>query len=239
TRPHLDGLAALGTPVTTYDDARAGEYLEKVGDALGLYRGARGFVHPSFFLDQANRALDKNVTLSPWIHVGSVVRHLSGARVGDGLRVERAAVRPVPSPEEAPGDETDGRRRPARHFMDRLGQRQQSQLAHVLPQDPRERAIAARMRLALAGHPVRRDGIPIRADQDHRRAEQLSDVLLRHRGDEDPGRATVGDQEVTHGIDPIERPAAGDVAEGAALAFRPMGRDGDADRVPRWNPSPA
>src|SRR3989441_210846 len=74
-----------GTPVTTYDDARAGEYLEKVGDALGLYRGARGFVHPGFFLDQANRALDKNVTLSPWIHVGSVVRHLSGARVGETL----------------------------------------------------------------------------------------------------------------------------------------------------------
>src|SRR5438552_11195823 len=85
TRPHLDGLAALGTPVTTYDDARAGEYLEKVGDALGLYRGARGFVHPGFFLDQGNRALDKNVTLSPWIHVGSVVRHLSGARVGETL----------------------------------------------------------------------------------------------------------------------------------------------------------
>src|SRR5207244_7056331 len=54
-------------------------------DALGLYRGARGFVHPGFFLDQANRALDKNVTLSPWIHVGSVVRHLGGARVGETL----------------------------------------------------------------------------------------------------------------------------------------------------------
>src|SRR5438309_947388 len=53
--------------------------------AAGLDRGARGFVHPGFFLDQANRALDKNVTLSPWIHVGSVVRHLSGARVGETL----------------------------------------------------------------------------------------------------------------------------------------------------------
>jgi len=85
TRAHLDGLAALGTPVATYDDARAGEYLEKVGDALGLYRGARGFVHPGFFLDQANRALDRNVTLGLWIHVGSAVRHLGGARVGETL----------------------------------------------------------------------------------------------------------------------------------------------------------
>src|SRR5947199_254724 len=253
TRPHLDGLAALGTPVTTYDDARAGEYLEKVGDALGLYPGCR---RPSAASSHATRSATQDLSgqrsgVLAAVHDGDavddhrhdpdriLVRLIERGPLGDGLRVEHCDVRPVPRPEEAPGDETDGRRRPARHFMDRLGQRQQSQLAHVLPQDPRERAIAARMRLALAGHPVRRDGIPIRADQDHRRAEQLSDVLLRHRGDEDPGRATVGDQEVTHGIDPIERPAAGDVAEGAALAFRPMGRDGDADRVPRWNPSPA
>jgi acyl dehydratase len=92
TRAHLDGLAALGTPVATYDAARAGEYLEKVGDALGVYRGAHGFVHPGFFLDQANRALDQNVTLSPWIHVGSVVRHLGGARVGETLAT-RSRVR--------------------------------------------------------------------------------------------------------------------------------------------------
>jgi acyl dehydratase len=85
TRTHLDSLAALGTPVATYDDTRAVEYLEKVDDALGLYRDARGFIHPAFFLDQANRALDRNVTLGPWIHVGSVVRHLGGARVGETL----------------------------------------------------------------------------------------------------------------------------------------------------------
>jgi acyl dehydratase len=85
TRAHLEGLTALGTPVTTYDDARAADYLAKVGDTLGVYRGARGLVHPGFFLDQANRALDCNVALGPWIHVGSTVRHLGGARVGETL----------------------------------------------------------------------------------------------------------------------------------------------------------
>src|SRR5439155_1383566 len=53
--------------------------------AAWLERGARGFVHPGFFLDQANRALDRNVTLGLWIHVGSAVRHLGGARVGETL----------------------------------------------------------------------------------------------------------------------------------------------------------
>jgi acyl dehydratase len=92
TRAHLDALATLGTPVNAYDAARAGEYLEKVGDALDLYRGADGFVHPGFFLDQANRALDRNVRMDPWLHVGSVVRHLGGARVGATLET-RGRVR--------------------------------------------------------------------------------------------------------------------------------------------------
>jgi acyl dehydratase len=85
TRAHLEGLAALGTPITTYDEARAREYLDKVRDALGFYRGGGARVHPAYFLDQANRALDRNVKMSPWIHVGSTVRHLGGARVGETL----------------------------------------------------------------------------------------------------------------------------------------------------------
>lgn len=85
TREHLDPLAVLGTPVTRYDEARAMAYLDAVGDTLSIYRGADGRVHPAFYLDQANRALDRNVTLGPWIHVSSVVRHLGPARVGDTL----------------------------------------------------------------------------------------------------------------------------------------------------------
>jgi hypothetical protein len=85
SREHLASLDALGTPVNPYDDARAAEYLDRVSDALPLYRVARGWAHPGFFLDQANKALSLNVRMSPWIHAGSVVRHLGGARVGDVL----------------------------------------------------------------------------------------------------------------------------------------------------------
>jgi acyl dehydratase len=85
TREHLASLSALGTPEAHYDAARAADYLGKVDDGLAIYRGADGAVHPGFFLDQANRALDRNVRMGPWIHVGSVVRHLGGARVGDRL----------------------------------------------------------------------------------------------------------------------------------------------------------
>jgi len=85
TRDHFAALQALGTPVNPYDDARATEYLERVSDTLPLYRGARGWAHPGFFLDQANKALSQNVLMSPWIHAGSVVRHLGGARVGETL----------------------------------------------------------------------------------------------------------------------------------------------------------
>ena len=92
SRAHLAALEALGTPVTPYDEARAAEYLASVGDPLALYRGTGALVHPAFFLDQANRSLDRNVRLSPWIHTQSVVRHLGGARVGETLRT-RGRVR--------------------------------------------------------------------------------------------------------------------------------------------------
>lgn len=85
TRAHLAALDALGSPVAHYDAARAAEYLAKVDDALAPYRGASAAVHPGFYLEQANRALDRNVKMGPWIHVGSVVRHLGAAHVGDHL----------------------------------------------------------------------------------------------------------------------------------------------------------
>jgi acyl dehydratase len=85
SREHLAGLTALGTPEALYDQACAAEYVERVSDSLELYRGAEGWAHPAFFLQQANQALSRNVRLGPWIHVSSVVRHLGGARVGATL----------------------------------------------------------------------------------------------------------------------------------------------------------
>ena len=92
TREHLGALDTLGTATHTYDEAAASEWLEKVGDPLSLYRGRDGWVHPAFYLHQANQALRQNVRLGPWIHVGSVVRHLGGARIGETLAV-RGRVR--------------------------------------------------------------------------------------------------------------------------------------------------
>ena len=85
SREHWASLDALGTPEALYDDARAATYVESVADTQPLYRGPSGFVHPAFFLDQANRAVDRNVRLGPWIHTGSTVRHVGGARVGERL----------------------------------------------------------------------------------------------------------------------------------------------------------
>jgi acyl dehydratase len=92
SRSHLASLAALGSPHAHYDVARAAEYLTKVDDVLSVYRGPQGAVHPGFYLEQANRALDRNVKMGPWIHAGSAVRHLGAARVGDRL-VTRGKVR--------------------------------------------------------------------------------------------------------------------------------------------------
>jgi acyl dehydratase len=85
TRAQLASIETLGTPVAAYDEAEALRYRELVSDALPLYRGGAGRVHPAYLLHQANFALSKNVRMGPWIHVGSIVRHLGGARVGDTL----------------------------------------------------------------------------------------------------------------------------------------------------------
>lgn len=85
TREHLERVEILGTPETLYDEARAAAYADSVSDPLSLYRGPDGWVHPAFLVDQANRAIDRNVRLGPWIHTGSVIRHLGGARIGERL----------------------------------------------------------------------------------------------------------------------------------------------------------
>jgi acyl dehydratase len=85
SRPLLERPGPLGTPEAVYDVAQAAAWLERVTDPLALYRGPEAWVHPAFYLDQANRTLDRNVHLGPWIHVASRVRHLGGARVGERL----------------------------------------------------------------------------------------------------------------------------------------------------------
>ena len=85
TRAHWASVTTLGTPRAHYDAAQAEAYVAKVSEELPFYRGAAGWVHPGFLLEQGNRAVDRNVMMGPWIHVGSVVRHLGGARVGDRL----------------------------------------------------------------------------------------------------------------------------------------------------------
>jgi acyl dehydratase len=121
THAHLASLDLLGTPVTRYDDALAEEWLARVDDPLPIYRGRDGWVHPAFFLDQANRALRQNVRLGPWIHAGSVVRHLGGARVGDTLAT-RGRVRSLFEKHGREFVELDllvmaGERRPVAHIL--------------------------------------------------------------------------------------------------------------------------
>jgi acyl dehydratase len=86
SREHFLATPDLGTPVTSYDAVRAAEYLAKVDDPLGIYRGPDARVHPAVYLEQSNRALSGNVRMGPWIHAASAIRHLGPAHVGDTLR---------------------------------------------------------------------------------------------------------------------------------------------------------
>src|SRR5262249_45476782 len=82
---YFDTHPTLGTFGARYDVAQCEEYVAAVSDPLTLYRGGDGSVHPAFLLHLSNRCLRANVVIGPWIHVGSVVRHLASARVGATL----------------------------------------------------------------------------------------------------------------------------------------------------------
>jgi len=84
--------STLGTFVTQYDEAQARDYTGNVSDTLPLYNATGRWVHPAFYGHMGNRSLRTNVLIGPWIHIGSVIRHLGSARIGDTLTA-RAKVR--------------------------------------------------------------------------------------------------------------------------------------------------
>jgi hypothetical protein len=89
----VDTLAVgvtLCTRPEPMSDRVLAEYLDGIGETAPLYAAER-VIHPGLVLRQCNRALTQNVVLGPWIHVGSTVRNLGPARIGEALTV-RARV---------------------------------------------------------------------------------------------------------------------------------------------------
>jgi len=68
----------------------AAEHLRDVREADPIY-AEQGLAHPGLILRAGNWALSHSVVLGPWMHVGSSVRNLALARVGDEITV-RARV---------------------------------------------------------------------------------------------------------------------------------------------------
>jgi hypothetical protein len=92
SRALLESQSVLGTPELLLDEPTAQAFLDRVSESLPLYHGSAALAHPAVYLEQANRALSRNVRVSPWIHVESQGRHLGVARVGERLEM-RARVK--------------------------------------------------------------------------------------------------------------------------------------------------
>ena len=87
SRAILESRAVLGTPELMLDEPASQDFLDRVSETLTLDRGVGAPAHPGLYLDLANRALSRNVRVSPWIHVESQGRHLGIAKVGDRLEM--------------------------------------------------------------------------------------------------------------------------------------------------------
>jgi hypothetical protein len=92
SRAYLEQRTVLGTPQLILERAVADAFLERVSEKLAMYRDADAPAHPGIYLEQANRALDRNVRVSPWIHVETHGQHLSVLRVRERLET-RAKVK--------------------------------------------------------------------------------------------------------------------------------------------------
>lgn len=95
-RPPADeqSLAAgnlLSTAPSVLDRERHEAYLRDVREGNLIY-AREGIAHPGFLLRLCNFALRENVVLPPWIHVGSAMRNLSLARVGEALSARTRVV---------------------------------------------------------------------------------------------------------------------------------------------------
>ncbi|MGH7095752.1 MAG: MaoC family dehydratase [Stellaceae bacterium] len=66
------------------------QYVSDVRETLPLYVN-EGLLHPVLVPHIGNFALNRNVTLGPWMHVGSKIQHFATARLSDSLTV-RARV---------------------------------------------------------------------------------------------------------------------------------------------------
>jgi hypothetical protein len=95
SRPPADETSlAIGTwlgiePVVATPDLVA-QYVREVRETSTLYE-REGLLHPVLVPHICNFALNRNVMLGPWMHVGSKIQHFAAARLGDSLDV-RARV---------------------------------------------------------------------------------------------------------------------------------------------------
>lgn len=74
----------LGMRPLLLTDEFAANYLRDVRETDPIY-AREGLAHPGMILRTGNWVLSHNVVLGPWMHVGSTVRNLKLARIGDEI----------------------------------------------------------------------------------------------------------------------------------------------------------
>ena len=67
------------------------QYVGDARETSPLYT-QEGLLHPVLVPHIGNFALNRNVTLGPWMHVGSKIQHFAAARLGDSLTVRARVV---------------------------------------------------------------------------------------------------------------------------------------------------
>ena len=119
-----------------------------------------------------------------------------GRHVADRGRIEDRDVGFHAGTQDAAVGDADAHRRPRREAANRVLERDQPFVAHVLAEDARERSPRARVGLRFRERPVLGARARIGADRNHRVRQRQPHVVFAHDRDDDRGLAAIGDDEV-------------------------------------------
>ena len=112
-------------------------------------------------------------------HPGGVAVRLGVGRARlDGARIERDDIRKVAAGDAAAARESKRPCREVGEAMDRVLERNDLLVADIVAQEPRERAIRARMRMRTQEHALRRGRRFVRAEAHPRQRDLPTQVLL-------------------------------------------------------------
>ena len=152
--------------------------------------------------------------------------------IADQVRIEDHQIGPGPRAHDPPALKVQAGCGEHRHLAHRLLKAEETDLADVAAEHPRERAVRARVRPTQRQRAVRRVRPRVASDADPRLCHDEANVPLVHRVMDDIHSPLVEDERLCRPAQRILAGGAGEIGHGTPRPVGPLPRAGDDDPLP-------